>query len=92
MRTYEDLLKVNDTDEDKLAFVLSAIFEHKSTDTYKEADVAYDYFRRRNRTINEYQKLLYTLSGQAVPDNFSANYKFCNSFFRTFQKRYGRRC
>lgn len=84
MRTYEDLLNIDDTDEARLSFVLSAIFEHKSTDAYREADTAYDYFRRRNRTILEYQKLLYTLSGEAVPDNYSANYKFCNSFFRTF--------
>ena len=84
MRTYDDLLKIPDTDEARLEFVLSAIFEHKSTDAYLNADVAYDYFCRRNRTINEYKKLLYTLSGEAVPDNFSANYKFCNSFFRVF--------
>ena len=84
MRTYEDLQRIDDTDAARMAFVLSAIFEHKSTDAYKEADVAYDYFRRRNKTILEYQKLLYTLSGEAVPDNYSANYKFCNSFFRVF--------
>ncbi len=84
MRTYEDLLKVADTDDARMDFVLSTIFDHKSTDIYKEADVAYDYFCRRNRTIIEYQKLLYTLSGEAVPDNFSANYKFCNAFFRIF--------
>lgn len=84
MRTYDDLLKIPDTDDARISFVLSAIFEHKSTDVYKEADVAYDYFLRRNRTICEYQKLLYTLSGESVPDNYSANYKFCNSFFRVF--------
>ena len=84
MRTYEDLLAIEDTDEARMAFVQSSIFEHKSTDAYREADVAYDYFRRRNRTILEYKKLLYTLSGEAVPDNYSANYKFCNSFFRVF--------
>jgi len=84
MRTYEELLEMQDDDSRRLAFVLSAISEHKSSKLYKEADIAYDYFRRHNRTITEYQKLLYTLSGEAVPDNFSANYKFCNSFFRTF--------
>lgn len=84
MRTYEDLLEIEDSDAARIAFVSSAIFEHKSSDMYREADVAYDYFRRRNRTIIEYQKLLYTLSGEAVPDNFSANYKFCNAFFRVF--------
>ena len=84
MRTYEDLLEIEDSDQERLNFVLSAILEYKSSDMYKEADVARDYFKRRNRTIREYQKLLYLLSGEAVPDNFSANYKFCNSFFRVF--------
>lgn len=84
MKTYEDLIAIADSDDARMSFVLSAIFEHKSTNLYREADVAYDYFRRRNVTIMEYQKLLYTLTGEAVPDNFSANYKFCNSFFRTF--------
>ena len=84
MRTYEDLLEIEDSDQGRLNFVLSAILEYKSSDMYKEADVARDYFKRRNRTIREYQKLLYLLSGEAVPDNFSANYKFCNSFFRVF--------
>lgn len=84
MRTYEDLLRVKDSDSDRIAFVLSAIFEYKSSDDYKEASVAYDYFCRRNKTILDYRKLLYTISGEAVPDNFSANYKFCNAFFPIF--------
>lgn len=84
MRTYEDLLAVETTDSARAAFILQSISEHKSSDLYKEATIAYDYFRRRNKTIMEYQKLLYTLSGEAVPDNFSANYKFCNAFFQIF--------
>lgn len=31
-----------------------------------------------------YQKLLYTVSGKAVPDNYSANYKLCSNFFDRF--------
>ena len=85
MRTYEDLLDLPEGNEsEKIAFVLSSIFEYKSSDQYREAVIAYDYFRRRNVTIMEYQKLLYTISGEAVPDNFSANYKFCNAFFKVF--------
>lgn len=85
MRTYEDLKAIAEGDDrEKAAFVLSAIFEYKSSDDYKEASVAYDYFCRKNRTISEYRKLLYTMSGEAVPDNFSANYKFCNAFFQIF--------
>lgn len=85
MRTYEDLLDIDESNETaKIQFILSSIFEYKSSDTYKDAVIAYDYFRRRNVTINEFQKLLYTMSGEAVPDNFSANYKFCNAFFQIF--------
>lgn len=85
MRTYEDLLELPEGNTpEKIAFVLSSIFEYKSSDQYTEAVTAYDYFRRRNVTITQYQKLLYTMSGEAVPDNFSANYKFCNAFFKIF--------
>lgn len=85
MYTYEDLLEATKGGEQgKTAFILSAISEYKASDMYKTAAIAYDYFRRRNVTISEYQKLLYTMSGEAVPDNFSANYKFCNAFFQIF--------
>lgn len=86
MRTYEDLLDVLAKGDDRatISFVLSAIQEYKSDKMYKEANIAYDYFCRRNTTITQYQKLLYTITGEAVPDNFSANYKFCNAFFQIF--------
>ena len=85
MFTYEDLKALPEGRETELtAFILSAIGDYKSSEQYKDAVIAYDYFRRRNVTISEYRKLLYTLSGEAVPDNFSANYKFCNSFFQIF--------
>lgn len=88
MKTYEDLLEyLNDSADELQGFVLSAINEHKQSDLYKEASIAYDYFRKRNVTINNYQKLLYTLSGEAVPDNYSANYKFSNAFFTIFVRQ-----
>ena len=83
MKYYEDLLEQGANAE----FVLSAINEHKASTLYDEADIAYQYFKKRNVTITQYQKLLYTLSGEAVPDNYSANYKFCNSFFPIFVKQ-----
>ncbi len=85
MFTYEDLLEVpEDSEVKRTAFILSAIGDYKSSNQYKDAVVAYDYFRRKNVTIAEYQKLLYTMSGEAVPDNYSANYKFYNAFFQIF--------
>lgn len=85
MFTYEDLLDLEEGNESqRIAFILAAISDYKSSDMYKDAVTAYDYFRRRNVTITEFRKLLYTISGEAVPDNFSANYKFCNAFFQIF--------
>lgn len=80
MKTYEDLI----ADSDKPMFVLNAIAEHKASPLYVDAVIAQEYFRRRNTTIAQYQKLLYTLSGKAVPDNFSANHKVSSGFFQRF--------
>lgn len=83
--TYQDLLRVPpDNDLERLNFVQSAIFQHKSSEMYKTAIIAEDYARKRNTTIVEYQKLLYSLDGKAVPDTFSANYKLCSGFFKRF--------
>lgn len=84
MYTYQDLLAIGEDKEARIQFVLSAIHDHKASDDYKQSVIAYDYYRQRNTTIMEYQKLLYTISGQAVPDNYSANYKICSNFFNHF--------
>ena len=88
MKTYEDLQEyLEKSEQDLQGFVLAVINDHKQSNLYKEANIAYEYFRKRNVTINEYQKLLYTLSGEAVPDNYSANYKFSNAFFQIFVRQ-----
>ena len=81
MKTYQDLQKNADR---LLDFTREVIYDHQSSKEYKEAQIADEYNRRRNRTIVEYQKLLYTMSGEAVPDNYSANYKLCSNFFNRF--------
>ncbi|HCJ37808.1 MAG TPA: hypothetical protein DHV37_05720 [Erysipelotrichaceae bacterium] len=83
MKTYDDLQKAL-LRNDEVNFILDVIENHKSSDLYKEAKIAYEYMRKRNVTIAEYQKLLYTITGETVPDNFSANYKFRNAFFPIF--------
>lgn len=83
MKTYEDLLEASD----KMAFVREAINAYKTDAMYVDAFTGYEYFRRRNTTISRYQKLLYKMSGEAVPDNYSANYKFSNAFFPIFVRQ-----
>lgn len=84
MITYQDFLK-SQSDGVKVAdFVKRVINEHKSSDAYKTAWIANEYNEHRNVTISNYQKLLYSISGKAVPDNYSANYKLKSNFFNRF--------
>lgn len=84
MKTYQDLLQVRDDVTDRMAFVKACISEHKNSDLFKTAVVAYEYNKHKNVTINEYQKLLYTVTGNVVPDNWSANFKLASRFFNRF--------
>lgn len=84
MVTYQDLLEVGESDRNRMAFVREVINKHKASDAYRMASVAETYRKGMNKTIHDYQKLLYTISGKAVPDNYSANYKIPSKFFRRF--------
>ena len=84
MYTYQDLLQVPDSDEARIDFVKKVINQHKSTELYKTAVIADEYNRHQNRTILEYQKVLRTVTGEAVPDLYTANYKMATKFFNRF--------
>ena len=76
-------MKIGDDENKRKAFVSALIAEHKSSPDYRIAADAYEYFCHRNVTITEYQKLLYTVTGTAIPDNWTANYKMaCRHFYR----------
>ena len=81
MKTYQDFLKVDDTDQARMDFVRSCINEHKGSKEYRIALEADQYDKQQNVTIMKYQKLLYTMAGKAVPDTYSADYKLCSNFF-----------
>lgn len=83
MITYQDLLKKSTSEEKKMDFVRSCIADHMRSDIYKTAKDAYEYNCHRNVTITEYQKILYKVTGEAIPDNWSANFKMaCRHFHR----------
>ena len=84
MKTYQDLVAIGDNEQAKKDFIISAIADHKATPEYKIAKDAELYMKTLNATIMEYKKLLYTITGEAVPDNFSANHKCASSFFKRF--------
>lgn len=80
MKTYQDLQQ----NTDRPSFIMQAINEHKASEMYRIAYDAELYDRQLNVTIMSYQKLLYTVSGKAVPDNYSANHKVASNFFNRF--------
>lgn len=84
MQTFQDLLEIGENEVDRMRFVHEVISQHKSSDLYKTAQIADEYDRKQNRTIVQYQKLLYDATGQAIPDNVSANYKITSGFFNRF--------
>ena len=88
MKTYQDFLEVAEkSDRDRMEFVLAAINDHKNSDLYQQTKIAREYDEHRNVTIITVQKLLYTLSGKAIPDNYSANYKLRSAFFPIFMRQ-----
>lgn len=83
--TYQDLQQIAPDDEARrMDFVRSLISQHRNSDLFKTAQIADEYERGQNRTIRSFQKLLYTVTGKAVADNISANFKLPSKFFSRF--------
>jgi hypothetical protein len=82
MKTYQDWLKVADKSEtERMTFINGLIKEHKASTMYKQAIDAESYFAGQNTTIKRYEKILFTATGDTVPDYFSANHKLATRFF-----------
>lgn len=84
MRTFQDLEAISGNEDKRERFVFGVIEDHKGSTAYKVADIAEKYYAKKNVTIMAFQKMLYTMSGQKVPDLWSANYKLRTHFFRRF--------
>ena len=84
MRTYQNLSEIAQSEDKRKKFVFDVIKEHKESAAYKTASVAEKYYAKKNVTIMAFQKMLYNLHGQEVPDMWSANYKLRTHFFRRF--------
>lgn len=76
MKTYQDLISTDNI----MRFVFTAINDYKASEMYFDALEGINYSTGKNTAIMEFKKLLYTITGEAVPDNFSANHK-CTSRF-----------
>ena len=82
MYTYQDLLKCGADEHARGEFCRKAIDAFKGTQEYADALAGESYYNKHNTTIENFQKMLYTVSGKEVKDVFSANYKLKTLFFR----------
>lgn len=84
LKTYQDLLACGNDEKRRMKFVQDAIAEHKASVRYQKALTADKYRNQQNETIEKYQKLLRTLTGELVPDIYTANHKIKSGFFKRF--------
>ena len=84
MKTYQDLTALGDNERDRMEFVRSVVRDHLGSADYRIAAAAEEYYAKRNTTIERFQKMLYTATGQAYPDLYSSNFRLKTLFFRRF--------
>lgn len=71
-------------ERDRMEFVLNAIREHKGSTDYLTARDAELYYKHQNPTIMRYQKWVYNMYGQKVPDIWSPNNKIASNWYNYF--------
>lgn len=84
MKTFQDLQNALKTEQATKDFISAAISDYKGSEAYKWAAIGDAYDKQRNTTIINYQKWLYTVSGNAIPDSFSACHKLPSNFYNRF--------
>ena len=82
MITYQDFLKT--PENERLNYVRTIIHDHTGSQDYKFAQTAEKYYKRKNVTIMDFQKLLYTTTGRKIPDTYSTDYRLRSNWFNYF--------
>lgn len=81
MKSYQDLIDTGANEAARMAFVFSAITEHKGTTPYIVALDAEQYYRGLNPRITKYEKIIYDMRGDAHVDKWTPNHKIASNFF-----------
>ena len=81
MTTYQDLMKVGTTEQERSTFVYQVISDHKGSELYQKAVIADAYDKGQNTTIMSYQKMLTTIKGTQTPDTQSTMHRSASNFF-----------
>ena len=77
MYTYQDFI----AETDKIQAITTAITKHINSDEYKVAQDADEYDHQKNTTINNYVRLIFSLTGAPVEDFTASNNKIASNFF-----------
>ena len=80
MKTYQDFLKAKDSGG-LIDFIKPAINEYKDSAEYKIALDADEYEAERNVTIMDFVRIVFTVTGEKVPDFTSTNLKTASNYF-----------
>lgn len=67
--------------KDKAAWVAEAIERHKQGGMYKEAAIADSYYAWENKTLSDFVRVLFDMSGQKLVDTTASNMKIPSRFF-----------
>ena len=84
--TYQDL-QACVSEQERQDFIYKSINRHIGSNSYKMAKTARRYYNGHNETIENYQKILYSVTGEAVPDQISPNNKSKNNIFSIIIKQ-----
>lgn len=83
MYTYNDLQACT-TEAERRKFIRDAVSAHKASGLYRTAVNADRYYHLENPTIMRYQKLVRSLAGIAITDDWSPNNKIPSNWFFYF--------
>lgn len=81
MKTYQDFEEAVRTGRIG-EFLREAVNAHRNSKEYREAVAGMAYYNKRNLTIEQMQKVIFTLSGNKTPDIWSSDYRLKTLMFR----------
>lgn len=85
--TYQDFVDFGDSDEQRIAAIKQLIYQHKSSEFCKTAQIADLYDAQKNKTIMEAAPILYALNGMKAIDYTASNHQIASNFFRQLNKQ-----
>lgn len=74
-------MAAGESEQNRIAFIRSAINDHRQSAAYRTAVDAEEYYNGLNPTINRYEKIIYDMQGRSHTDMWTANHKLASRFF-----------